>query len=84
MLQNKEFHRHSLCSVMSHVVLFAYPTTLNISTKNRITKIPPKKFLNALCNRTKKILDKFSCHRRLMLSRSVAAGFKFDLFYRLS
>ena len=29
--------------MMSHVVLFAYPIKLNISTKNIVTKILPKK-----------------------------------------
>ena len=29
MLQNKQSHRHSLCSVMSQVVLFAYRIMLN-------------------------------------------------------
>ena len=32
--QNKTSHRHSLCTVMSHVVLFAYPIKLNISYEN--------------------------------------------------
>ena len=39
MLQNKQSHRHSFCGVMSHVVLFAYRIMLNISTRNRATKI---------------------------------------------
>ena len=43
MPQNKQSHRHPLCSVMSHVVLFAYPIKLNIWIKNTVTKILPKK-----------------------------------------
>ena len=34
---------HSLCSAMSHVVLFAYRIILNISTRNTVTKILQKK-----------------------------------------
>lgn len=33
----------SLCSVMSHDVLFAYRIMLNILIGNRVAKIPPKK-----------------------------------------
>ena len=33
----------TLCSVMSHVVLFAYRIILNISTRNTVTKILQKK-----------------------------------------
>ena len=33
----------SLYNVMSHVVLFAYKMKLNISVKNIVTKILPKK-----------------------------------------
>ena len=40
---------------MSHVVLFAYQTNLNISRKKRIRKILPKKLY---CHQ-----DKFWCHR---------------------
>ena len=29
-------NRHSLSNVLSHVVLFAYPIKLNISTRNRV------------------------------------------------
>ena len=43
MIQNKQSHSHSLCSVTSHVVSFAYPINLNISTKPRVTKILVKK-----------------------------------------
>ena len=43
MPQNKQSHGHLLCSVMSHVVLFAYPIKLNIWIKNTVTKILPKK-----------------------------------------
>ena len=43
MLQNRQSHRHSLCNVMSHVVLFACSINLNISTKKRVSKILPKK-----------------------------------------
>ena len=43
MLQNKQSNRHSLYSMTSVVVFFAYPIKLNISTRNRVTKILPKK-----------------------------------------
>ena len=43
MLQNKQFNRHSLYSMTSVVVLFAYPVKLNILTRNGVTKILPKK-----------------------------------------
>ena len=42
MLQNKQSHGHSLRSVMSHVVLFAYRIMLNISKRKRGTKILTK------------------------------------------
>ena len=42
MLQNKQSHGRS-CSLMSDVVIFAYPIKLNISTRSRITKILQKK-----------------------------------------
>ena len=57
---------HSLCSVMSHVVLFAY-RMLIISTRKRFTKILPKTYavnLSDLCNAINNILDKISCHSR--------------------
>ena len=65
MPQNKQSHRHSLCTVKSHVVLFAYPIKLNIWIKNTVTKILPKKYVNLsyLSNAIKKILDKISFHR---------------------
>ena len=42
MQQNKQFHRHSLCTVMSHVVLFAYRIMLSYknSTKEVILWFP--------------------------------------------
>ena len=43
MLQNKQSDRHSLYSMTSVVVFFAYPIKLNILTRNRVTKILPKK-----------------------------------------
>ena len=43
MLQNKQFIRHSLYSMTSVVVLFAYSIKLNISTKKRARKILLKK-----------------------------------------
>ena len=43
MLPNKQSRRHSLCNVMSHVLLFAYRIKLNVSTKNTVTKILQKK-----------------------------------------
>ena len=43
MLQNKQSNRYSLYSKTSVVVLFAYPIKVNISTRNRVTKILPKK-----------------------------------------
>ena len=54
-VQNKQSHRHSLCSVMSHVVLFAYSIKLNISTRSRVTKVLQKKLycefkLSLQCN----------------------------------
>ena len=39
--QNEQSHRHSLCSVMSHVVLFAYPIKMNISARKRAAKFLP-------------------------------------------
>ena len=42
-LQNKQSNRHSLYSMTSVVVLFAYPIKLNILTRNVVTKILPKK-----------------------------------------
>ena len=43
MLQNKQSDRHSLYSMTSVIVFFAYPIKLNISTRKRVTKILPKK-----------------------------------------
>ena len=43
MLQNKQSDRHSLYSMTSVVVFFAYPIKLNISTRKRVTKILSKK-----------------------------------------
>ena len=43
MLQNKQSDRHLLYSMTSVVVFFAYLTKLNILTRNRVTKILPKK-----------------------------------------
>ena len=43
MLLNKQFHKNLLYSMTSVVVLFSYPITLNISARNGITKILPKK-----------------------------------------
>ena len=42
MLQNKQSDRHSLYSMTSVVVFFAYPIKLNILTRNRVIKILPK------------------------------------------
>ena len=55
----------TLCSVMSHAVIFSY-RMLNISTRKRVTKsyqIGYTMNLSDLCNAMKKILDKISCHR---------------------
>ena len=60
----------SLINVMSYVVLFAYPIKLNISTKNTVTKILPKKLyciLSDLCNAIKKILDKILCRKHFKI-----------------
>ena len=43
MLQNKQSNSHSLSSMTSVVVLFAYPIKFNILTRNGVTKILPKK-----------------------------------------
>ena len=43
MLQSKQSDRQSLYSMMSVVVFFAYPVKLNILTRDRVTKILPKK-----------------------------------------
>ena len=43
MLQNKQPNSHSLCSMTSVVVLFAYPIKFDISTRNGVTKILLKK-----------------------------------------
>ena len=54
----------SLYNLMSRVLLFACPIKLNISTKNRVRKILPKKLYcefvisSDLYNAIKKILDK--------------------------
>ena len=61
-----------MCNVMSHVVLFAYPIKLNISTKNTVTKILAESYtviLSDLCNAIKKILGRISCHRHLNTCR---------------
>ena len=42
MLQNKQSDRHSIYSMTSVVVFFAYPIKLNISTRKRVTKILSK------------------------------------------
>ena len=39
MLPNRQSRRHSLCIVMSHVVLFAYPIKLHTSARIGVTKI---------------------------------------------
>ena len=36
-LQNKQSNRYSLYSMMSVVVLFAYPIRLNVSTRKAVT-----------------------------------------------
>ena len=65
MLKNKQSHRHSLCSAMSHV-LFAYPVKLSISTRSRVTKILQKKFFREFkFNPIKKI----SFHRHFNICR---------------
>ena len=43
MLQNKQSNSHSLYSMTSVVVFFAYPKKLNILPRNGVTKILPKK-----------------------------------------
>ena len=43
MLQNRQSNRHSLYSMTSVVVLFAYVIKSNISTRKGVTKILPKK-----------------------------------------
>ena len=43
MLQNKQSNSHSLYSMTSVVVFFAYPIKLNILTGNGVTKKLPKK-----------------------------------------
>ena len=40
----------SLCNEMSHVVLFAYPIKLNISTRNIVMKVLPKTFVGFTFN----------------------------------
>ena len=42
MLQNKQSNRHRY-SMTSVVVFFAYPIKLNISTRNGVTNVLPKK-----------------------------------------
>ena len=42
-LRNMLFHSHSLYSMKSVIVLFAFPVKLNISTGKGVTKILPKK-----------------------------------------
>ena len=75
MLQNKQFNRHSLYSMTSVVVLFAYPIKSNISTRKRVTyyKFYQRSciiILTHLSNAIKKMLDKTSLHKH----------FKDDLF----
>ena len=45
MLQNKRSNRHSLYSVTSVVVLFAYPIKLNIMTRNGVTKFYQRSYI---------------------------------------
>ena len=66
-LENKQSYRHLLCSVISHVVLFAYQVMLNISRQETELQKFFKNLsyivnLSDLCNATKKILDKISFH----------------------
>ena len=66
MLENKQSNRHSLHSMTSVVVLFAYPIKLIISTRNVVAKIPPKKNIVILYdfpNTSNKMLDKISLHK---------------------
>ena len=74
MVQTKQYHRHSLCNVTSHVQLFAYPIKLDISTRKRAsTKILPKNLYcdsGDLCNAIKRILDKIPCNRHFKLACS--------------
>ena len=65
MLQNRQSHRHSLCSVMSHVVLFAYPIKLNIGSFQIEKKIVEKNFFFRI--EKKRSLEAFKC-----ISQSVA------------
>ena len=66
MLQNKRSNSHSLYSMTSVVVLFAYPIMLNSSTRNGVTKILPRKlycYLSDVSNTTIKMSDKISFHK---------------------
>ena len=58
MPQNRQSHRYSLCSVMSHVVVFTYPIELKkkFDTEQSYEN-STKKFI------FKKIIDKTSFHR---------------------
>ena len=58
-------HRQSLCSVMSHVVLFAYLIKLNISTRElqKLYQGSDTVNLSAFCNAVEKLLDKISSPR---------------------
>ena len=63
MVQNKQSHRHSLCSVMSHVVLFAYLIMLNISTGSRVTIKGLKETTHGYKkNETKRMISRANCN----------------------
>ena len=66
MLQNKQSNRHSLYSMTSVVVLFAYPKKLNnISTRNGVIKVQRNYIviLTDFPNAINQVLDKISLHK---------------------
>ena len=78
MPQNKQAQRHSLCSVMSHVVLFAYPIKLNIWIRTQLQKFYQRSYivnLTHLSNAIKKIVDKISFHRHFKAGLQVPLAF---------
>ena len=70
MLQNKQSDRHSLYSMTSMVVLFAYPIKLNVSTRKGLHKFYQRSFIIILTDvpdANKKMLDKISFHKHFKM-----------------
>ena len=73
MVQTKQSNSHSLYSMTSVVVLFAYPTKLTILTRNGVKKLYERSYiviLSDLSNTTIKMLDKISFHKHFNCSQT--------------